>query len=362
MLEHESLSTDILVVGSGIAGMIAAIEARKAGAEVVLASRRKLGKESSTAVARTFAFGSEEETKGRNMPGYDNKPGKYIEDWTLVKSLSEEAPVQIENLISLGVPMVRIPADKGYEKLPSYRPTGSDAAHGGAIVLDILGPVARKLGIRVVEGCQITNLLRDEGRIAGASGLRQDGGWLAIHARAVILATGGAAGMSEVTCSSREVCGNGYAMALKAGIHLKNMEFNEYYPVGLPTPRGQHVHCAPLTLMMKGACLRNEAGEDVVKNHFGISVQEAMPTTTMRFDWLPRAVALEMERGKVHLDLTGVPAEDWDRLPERNWRQIRQTHVDLKRTLLPIMPMSIAFRGGISVDARRWPGRGGWGT
>jgi succinate dehydrogenase/fumarate reductase flavoprotein subunit len=346
------MTTDILVIGSGIAGMIAAIEARKGGAQVTLASKGNLGKESSTSLARSFRTHYGEEMGGKEIPGYDNEPGKHIEDWPLVHAVIEEAPKQIENLIKLGVPMMRRIGHAAYERIPVWRPEGSDNTHGGAIVLDILAPVARNMGIKAVEGCQIVSLLREEGSIVGASGLLRDGGWLSIYAKAVILATGGAAGMSEVASAPQEVCGNGYAMALKAGLPLKNVEFNQFYPVGLPTPTGQYVHGAPLTLMLEKAWLNNDEGEDIIRKHFGISLQEAVPTSSIRFDWLPRAVALELERGKVWLDLTEVPAEEWDRLPERNWKQIRRTQVDMKKTPLPIMHMSHAFRGGLLVSTR----------
>jgi succinate dehydrogenase/fumarate reductase flavoprotein subunit len=345
MLKTDSFVTDILVIGSGIAGMIAAVEARKGGAEVTLASKGNLGKECSTSRASAFRAHAEE-TRGTEIPGYDNELGKHIEDWSLARTVIEEAPKQIENLIKLGVPMVKI------SEPANYRVEGSGDTHGGAIVLDILATVARNMGIRVVEGCQIVNLLKDEGRVVGASGLLGDGGWLSIYARAVVLATGGAAGMAEVTSTSREVCGNGYAMALKAGLPLKNVEFNVFFPIGLPTPTGQYVHGGPRIMMMEKALLRNDEGEDIIRKHFGISIQEGVNISSIRFDWLSRAVALEMENGKVWVDLTGVPPEEWDRLPEINWNQIRRTQVDMKKTPVPIMLMSHVSRGGILVSTR----------
>lgn len=352
MLGKESMTTDILIIGSGIAGMIAAIEARKGGARVTIATKGSLGKEASTAVARTFRTYHGDEISGREVVGYEDEPGKHIEDWALVNAIIGEAENQIQNLIKLGVPMIHRSTHAAYEKMPVWRPEGSDQAHGGAIVLDILAPVARQMGVEVVEGCQMVNLLKDEGMVAGASGLRRDGRWLSIYAKAVILATGGAAGMSEVASAPREIAGNGYAMALRAGLTLKNVEFNQFYPVGLPTPTGQYVHCAPLTLMMEQAVLKNDQGEDIIRKHFGISVQEGVAVSSIRFDWLPRAVALESEKGKVWLDLTRVPAAEWDKLPERNWKQIRRTQVDMKKTPLPIMPLSHAFRGGLLISPR----------
>ncbi len=350
MLKQESLVTDILVIGSGIAGMIAAIEARKSGAEVVLLTKAGLGKESSTGRARTFADYTEDQPVQVNIPGRDFKPGKYIEDQALVRTIAQEGHQQIQNLISLGVPMRQAQPTGKYDTVIMWRPKGSENTHGGAIVLDVLAPVAIGMGVKAVEGCSAASLLRTDNRVAGASGLLADGSWLTISAKAVILATGGAAGINQISSSSPEVVGNGHAMALQAGLKLKNMEFNGYFAVGLPTPAGRYVHCAPVTLMMENAVLRNDQGEDIVKKHFGITLQEAVPPLDIRFDWLPRAVALETEHGKAWLDLTKVPASEWDNLPERNWKQIRQTQVDMKTTPLAIQPMSHHFYGGLITD------------
>jgi len=362
MLERESMSTGVLVIGSGIAGMLAAIEARKGGAEVILVTKGSLCRESSTAFARSFTAKRGEREEGEKIPGYDLKLGKYIEDWPLVQTVMEEVPKQIENLIQMGVPMVRMSFNSKY-KTPDWMPKGSESNHGGAIVLDILATVAKNMGVRTVEGCQIISLLKDDGRIVGASGLLPDGRWLSINAAAVILATGGAAGMSDSTIAPREVTGNGYSMALKAGLSLKNLEFNRFYPVGLPTPAGQYVHCAPMTLMMEKACLRNDKGEDIIGKHFGISLQVGIAINGIKSEWIPWAVALEMEEGKVWLDLTQVSQEEWDRLPERNWKQIRKTQVDMKNTPLPIKAMSMLSTGGLLIDTRmRTPREGLYGA
>ena len=348
MLNTDSFVTDVLVIGSGIAGMMAAIEARKGGARVALVSKAALGKESSTSRANVFRVHREDPAEVKNIPGYDSKPGKYIEDPQLVRILFEEAPRQIQNLISLGVPMVKSAGSR--EGVPIWRAGGSEHINGGTIVLDILAKVAEKMGIRAVEGCTIVSLLRDDDRVVGASGLLRDGSWLSIYARAVILATGGGGGMSQVTTTFREVAGNGYAMALKAGLQLKNMEFNTFYSVALPTPAGRYLQCHPAILQMKNALLRNDKGEDIVKKHFGLSLQEAVPPQGTRFDWLPRAVAAELTEGRVWLDMTGVPQEEWDKLLEKYWKELRETGVDVKQTPLPILPMSHFYGGGLIVD------------
>lgn len=348
MLKTDSFVTDVLVIGSGIAGMMAAIEARKGGAQVALATKAALGNETSTSRANVFRTHQEDPAEVKDVPGYDMKPGKYIEDPQLVRTLLEEAPRQIENLISLGVPMVQSRGSR--EGVPIWRAKGSEHTNGGTIVLDILARVAGKMGVRAVENCSMTTLLKDEDRAVGASGLLGDGSWLAIHSKAVVLATGGGGGMSRVSTTFRAIAGNGYAMALKAGLQLKNMEFNAFFAVALPTPSGRYLQCHPAILTMKNVLLRNDKKEDIVRKHFGMTLHEAVPPAGIRFDWLPRAVAAELAGGKVWLDMTGVPQEEWDKLAEKYHEELRETGVDLKRTPISILPMSHFYGGGLIVD------------
>src|SRR3970040_1872297 len=119
MLKQESLVTDILVIGSGIAGMVAAIEARKSGAEVSLVTKAGLGKESATSRALLFRTGWEE--RSVNIPGYDDKPGKYMEDQVLVHTLAQEGCLQMQNLIDLGVPMLRLEAESIHDTTAKWQ-------------------------------------------------------------------------------------------------------------------------------------------------------------------------------------------------------------------------------------------------
>ncbi|MDP2743882.1 MAG: FAD-binding protein, partial [Dehalococcoidia bacterium] len=349
MLTRESLSTDVLVIGSGVAGTMAALEARRGGAQVILVSKAGLGKEASTAYALA-AFQSRHLQSKLDLPGYDSKPGKYIEDPAVVEAVDKEALNCIHLIEKLGVPML---SENGYDGVTKvYRPVGSDQGHGGAIILNVLGALLRSDGVRVVEDCLITGLLKEDGSIIGASGLRDDGRWLSIFARATIVATGGAAGIYQNTTTSKSVLGDGYALALQAGAKLTNLEFIHFYPVGLSTPGGQYVHCAPGTLLMEKARIINSKGEDIIQKHYHITLQEGTIPSSTRFEWLPRAVAMEAEAGPVLLDLTQVPARAWEKLPERNHKQIRRSGADMRVKPVPILHMGHSFRGGIPIDAR----------
>lgn len=349
MLSRELIKTDVVVIGAGVAGMMAAIEARRTGAQVAIVSKARLGKEASTAYARATFRPPGATPAELSLPGYDHKAGKYIENWRVVQAVKREALKQIENLRGLGV---RIDTEPGYDGLVTYHPTGADQTHGGAIILETLAPVIAGMGIRIVEDCTVESLLTDGEGVVGACGVMENGKCLSAYAKAVVLATGGAAGIYKNTTTSRGILGDGYALALKAGAQLTNLEFIHFYPVGLSTPSGQFVHCAPNTLLMKGARLINRKGEDIVDKHLHITVQEGTVLGSTRFEWLPRAVAMEAAEGDVFLDLTRVPAVGWERLPERNYKQLRRSGVDYKQKPVRILHMGHSFRGGLPISPR----------
>src|SRR3972149_11751619 len=114
--------------------MSAAIEGRRTGAGVALVTKASLGRDSAT--SRALMFGVIPGDRPANLPGYDPKPGKYIEDQTLVRTLAQEGFPQIQNLISLGVPMLKVEPDSKYDTFAKWRPQGSEFTHGGALVLD----------------------------------------------------------------------------------------------------------------------------------------------------------------------------------------------------------------------------------
>jgi fumarate reductase (CoM/CoB) subunit A len=107
---------------------------------------------------------------------------------------------------------------------------------GGDMTLP-MREIALALGVDVLENCLITDLLRDEDRVVGAVGIARnklDG--FVIKAGATLLAAGGAGRMFTITSNPADVCGGGFALALRAGARLRDMEFIQFYPWRLIRP------------------------------------------------------------------------------------------------------------------------------
>ena len=122
--------------------------------------------------------------------------------------------------------------------------------------------VALALGIDVLENCVITDLLRDDDRVVGAVGIaRNKIEGFVIEAGATVLAAGGAGRMFKITSNPADVCGGGFALALRAGARLRDMEFIQFYPWRLIRPfKATRVPIQPSTFSIGGR-LYNSKGE-----------------------------------------------------------------------------------------------------
>ena len=122
--------------------------------------------------------------------------------------------------------------------------------------------IASALGIEVLENCMITDLLQDEDRVVGAVGIARNSieGFV-IEAGAIVLAAGGAGRMFTITSNPADVCGAGFALALRAGARLRDMEFIQFYPWRLIHPfKSTRVPIQPSTFSLGGR-LYNSKGE-----------------------------------------------------------------------------------------------------
>lgn len=343
MFEQESIGSDVLVVGAGVAGMVAALEASRSGARVTLVNKTPLAKGSVSSRAGGFVRPGAD-PRPVNIPGYHSEPGDYLEDPGVIQAILAEAPRQIQSLRARGVPL-----EEGEGRF--WRARGADQRGGGRALTQALTAVTKRTeGIRAVEGCSIVGLLKDDGRVVGAAGLTADGRWLSIYARTTVLATGGGAAIYHITSNPRTILGDGYVMALKAGATLSNLELIEFFPVGIFVSPTDYVHSGVDPLRKRNARLINGRGEDIVRKHWGISLPEAIGIVTLRFSWVGRAVGLELEEGPVFLDLTRLTARDWERIPPWNLRKLRKCPLDLRERPVPILPMAHTFHGGVLIS------------
>ena len=243
--ETVTVETDVLVIGSGAAGMYAAIEAARRGAQVLLADRSLIGRGGATVMAQmTVAVALGEETP--DDPGHHYADtiaaGRGLCDETLAALLCEDAPDCIRELDAWGVGWARKDGHITATQAPGHdrpRCVYVDFLNTGPAVSKTLRThLARNPSIRKAGDLCIVDLAVGDGEVTGAVAYHLGSGApVVIAAKATILATGGLTRLYRRNSASANMGGDGYALALRAGASLVDMEFVQFFPIGHLAPR-----------------------------------------------------------------------------------------------------------------------------
>jgi len=275
LADVEHMQTDVLIIGGGAAGMIAAIGALRAGVKPLVVTKG------------TYASGSSSMARG----GYcvamghvdpEDNPQVFHEDAItasfglanprLSQVMCEEATPRTLELDAWGLGLAKQP-DGRLDQRQSSRPHRyARLVHCGRLMgkplMQTLGRKTREMGVEPMDHVMLIDLLRERGEIVGAWGLRyRDGVPVVIHARSTVVATGGAPQLHEVNDSPPVVSGDGYAMALRAGAELVDMEFIDYQLLTAAPAKlmGYPVHSSGF--LNHGGYLLNRLGERFMERY-----------------------------------------------------------------------------------------------
>jgi len=350
------LQTDVLVVGGGLAALRAAWSARQAGARVLVAVKRKLGQSGSSANTSGGFAAASPDLNPLDDPRqhYDDTiiGGGFINERRLARALVEEAPARLREVMEAGA---RFQQRNGTYYLS---PSGDHRQPRVLVPENIRGTdLTRPLraavlaaGVELVENTLIVELLRDDGRIVGAVGLRRDRVELVlIRAGATILAAGGAGRLFSVTSNPVDVTGGGYALALEAGAVLRDMEFIQFYPWRLIRPFGSsRVPVQPSTFV-SGARLYNAAGERFMEAYDPVKKEAATRDVSARgiFDQIRFGQAVD---GGVVLDVSNVPDDVFRHENRKVVERLDPHGIDYRQIPLIIAPEAHFVMGGVLID------------
>ena len=315
-MELLDLHADILVIGGGLAGLSAALQARQAGCKVIVAAKGKIGRSGNTIMARNSIAAVLDNKGNKDSIARHIKDtmdgGDYLNDEKLVAVLAGGAPEAVNWLMQHRVPFlceeghVIVKGSPGHSDKRVLTVDGSAFKSQKTPGLAITGPLtqeAKKQGIEILESVLITSLLNKGGEIKGACGFdRRRERAFTIKSRGVILACGGAGSLYPFTTNTADVTGDGYALASEAGAKLKDLEFIQFHPcVTIDSPR-LVLSTAPFS---DGAILTNNSGEQYMYQY---SVQGNMATR----DVMAQASFSEINAGRgtgrkaVFMDFGGV--------------------------------------------------------
>lgn len=365
------LKYDIVILGSGLAGMRAALQAAKANGRLSIAIVTKLH------AMRSHSVSAEGGISGVLYPGktdsaalhaYDTVKGSdYLSDQDAVEMLVSHAPEEIRLFDNLGVPWNK--SDNGGVELRAF---GGMSVPRTAFAADktgffMMGALYDTLlstqNIEFFHEHLATKIFIDKGRFTGLSTIDlATGETVAFSASACIIATGGFGRIYDFTTNSHSNTGDGTALAYDAGLQLKDMEFVQFHPTAL-VPSGILITEAARG---EGGYLLNSKGERFMER-YAKSKMELAPR-----DIISRAIVTEIEEGRgmrekkfgdyefVNLDMRHLgEAKIDERLPMIKEIAMKMAGIDPSKETIPVRPAAHFTMGGINsdIDGRVFSGK-----
>lgn len=351
MKPYQHIKTDILVIGSGGAGLRAAIEVREQGCEVLLVSKSALGRGNNTAVAGSAmaaATGWSDPKDNPNIHLDDTlATGRFINNQRLVEVMVQGAEQQIYDLERFGVEFAKDGENYFILDIPSHafpRVIKPRQGIGTGHTLPLL-KYATKIGVQMLEKIFITKLLKSDESIAGAVGINLKGDVFIFRVKSVILAGGGLCQVFMRTSNTPGSTGDGYALAYDAGATLQDMEFIQFLPATLSSnTKRLFLYEA---FIESGAVFRNALGEDIAVRHGMLKPKD------MSRDKVARAIMLEILGGRgvddsVILDFSTISDHQWGELEDMRLRS--KSLRSLKKEAYTIAPSAHYAMGGITIN------------
>ena len=338
---------DFIIVGSGIAGLRAAIALAPAGRVLILTKADP--SESNTGYAQGGIAAAIDRDDSPALHAADTiRAGDGLCDEAAVRVLVEEGKRDVEELIDWGVRFDR--EDHGRPAL------ALEAAHSRRRVLHAGDATGREIGrtlwaratalasVRAINHALVTELVREGHAVTGVRYFDNDGVRHEIRGRAVLLATGGAGQIFRETTNPGVATGDGIALAFHAGARVSDLEFVQFHPTALAIP-GAPRFLISEALRGEGARLVNDRGEAFMPRYHPDG--DLAPR-----DVVARSIVREAHEAPARVFLT-LAHLDADRVRARFptiAEMCRQVGLDLARDRIPVGPAAHYVMGGIDTD------------
>ena len=350
---------DVIVLGSGLAGLRAAIEAaQNPEVNVAIISKVQLMRSHSVcAEGGTAAMMQPEEGDSFELHAWDTTRGAdFLCDQDVVKRFVEEMPKEVLLLEHWGIPWSRRPDGR-----IAQRPFGGHSFSRAVYAADKTGffemqalydTLQKYPNVSRYDECYVSSILIKDNVFCGVTAWDlASGEFFLIQGKALIIATGGACRMFGFTTYSLTATGDGLAMAYRTGLPIKDLEFVQFHPTGL-VPSGILITEAARG---EGGYLRNNKDERFMER-YAATKMELAPR-----DIVSRSEMTEIEEGRgfpgpdgldyVHIDLRHLGADKInERLPMIREIAMKLNSIDPIYEPVPIRPAAHYFMGGVHTD------------
>ena len=335
----QSLETEVLIIGGGLAGLRAAIESARNGMRTMIVSKSPIGMGSNSVLAGGGFSIPTEETGIENHIKETLRIGKGLNDRELVNELARSGSKEIEFLKTLGVNLVHKPPLGYVVNLEEYM----GKVLGGRIVIKKMIQEAFKYEkIQFLPNFFVYKMLCREDQVSGVIGFDQESRPCSIFSKSVVLATGGGGGIYRRNDNYKRILGDGYALALETGLPLMDMEFVQFYPFGIAEPGlPQSMIYLPLP---DGAKLLDAQGNDLPRK-YGLEMSLNEIAMTLR-DKMAFLIYMENEKGGVFMDYTRTPVSQFNKYP---LSILPNKKFNFTEKPFRISPLAHFFMGGVKI-------------
>ena len=357
-MEIKTISTDVLIIGSGGAGSRAAIEVDDAGLKATTVSKGLSFRSGCTGMAEggyNAVFKTVDKDDSIEAHFKDTmKGGSFLNDEKLVEILVKESPKRLVDLENYGALFDR--KENGeIDQRPfggqTYRRTCYQGDRTGAELLNALKEEIIRRDIECIEEVMITSLITDDDQVIGATGLDlKDSSLIYFKAKSVILASGGAGQLYPVTSNTFQKNGDGYAISYRAGADLVDMEQIQFHPTGMVAPESKKGVLVTEAVRAEGGKLINSEGERFMSKYAPEKMELATRDVVARSIYQEIIEGRGTENGGVYLDISHLDDDYIDEKLETMVLQFENVGVDIKHGPIEVAPTAHHFMGGLKIN------------
>ncbi len=357
---YDEVKLDILILGGGGAGLMAALHAWRADPtlEIAVAAKGLLGQSGCTRMVQGGYNAVLDPGDSLELHFEDTvKGGAYINDQELAWTLIADAPKVIGELESLGCFFDRGPDGRIYQKAFAGQSFDRTVHRGDLTGIEIMSKLKDNVlasGVRALDEHRGVALLTDvDGGVAGAMLMDvRTGRFVAASAKATLMATGGGARMYRIAAPSLEKAGDGMALCYRAGCAMYDMEMYQFHPTGLVA--GDSILTGAVLeegLRGAGGYLKNSLGERFMSRYDPERMERSTRDTVSRGAYLEVQAGRGTADGAVFLDVSHLGAQFVEQTFPGMTERCRDVGLDLARDPVKVSPTAHFHMGGALIDA-----------